>query len=233
MTITVTPEIVSTSLDSLTPYENNPRINHDAVAGIVASIKEFGFLVPIVVDKNGVLITGHTRFLAAKSLGMEVVPVIRATNLTPAQVNAFRIADNRLSENSKWDENKLSDELRVIQDMGFDLGFTGFSAEELDCLCGQIEASCLADLDYANVCGAVVEKEVVARDSITISVGTYKFFVKMKDYLNWEADLRQDYPKKSELVKELARRLGFMGSPAALDLQSIAPDTLPLEVDNG
>jgi len=82
-------------ISSIRPYENNPRINADAVDAVAASIREFGFRQPIVVDEEGVIIVGHTRYLAALKLGLEVVPVHVAVGLTPAQAKAYRIADNQ------------------------------------------------------------------------------------------------------------------------------------------
>lgn len=201
--------IVYKNPNELTPFFNNPRDNDGAVDDLMKSIDQFDFLVPIVVDKDGIIVTGHTRHKASLKMNLEEVPVIYASHLTDAQIKAFRIADNRLSENAKWDENKLSDELRSISDMGFDMAFTGFSAAELDCLCGTINASCLTELDYESVCGVVTEKEVVAKGTLIISMGNYKFYVDVPAYKAWEADLLQDFPKRADLVAELAKRLGF------------------------
>ena len=93
------------------PYENNPRVNDDAVAVVAASLKEFGFRQPIVVDVDGVIIVGHTRFKAALQLGFTEVPVHVATDLTPDQIRAYRIADNQTATHSEWDYDKLPYEL--------------------------------------------------------------------------------------------------------------------------
>lgn len=110
-------------LDKIKPYENNPRINDEAVKYVANSIKEFGFKVPIVVDKNNVIVAGHTRLKAAKSLGLDSVPIIRADDLTEDAIKAYRIADNKASEYSTWDYEKLYIELDEInldmQDFGF------------------------------------------------------------------------------------------------------------------
>ena len=118
-------------LDRLKPYENNPRQNQDAVPAVVASIREFGFKVPIIADRDGVIVAGHTRYLAAKELGMETVPVIVADDLTPAQIQAFRIADNKTAEIADWDYDLLPIELAALQDQHFDLDLIGFSSDEL------------------------------------------------------------------------------------------------------
>lgn len=102
-------------LGALYPYENNPRINDNAVEAVANSIKEFGFNVPIVIDKNNVIIAGHTRYKAAKSLGLSHVPCYRAENLTDEQVKAFRLADNKTAELAEWDFSKLEEELSNIQ----------------------------------------------------------------------------------------------------------------------
>lgn len=91
-------EVVEIKLSDITPYENNPRKNDEAVDLVANSIKEFGFKQPIVVDADGVIIAGHTRYKAAKKLGIESVPVLYATDLTDDQVKAYRLADNKVSE---------------------------------------------------------------------------------------------------------------------------------------
>lgn len=104
-------QIVERSVEELIPYENNPRNNGPAVEKVAASIKAFGFKVPIIVDKDGVIVAGHTRLLATKELGIKVVPCIVADDLTEAQVKAFRLADNKVSEFSGWDFEKLDEEV--------------------------------------------------------------------------------------------------------------------------
>jgi len=118
-------------IEDVKAYENNPRDNSGAVDAVAESIKQFGFKVPVIVDKDGVLIAGHTRILAARKLGMESVPVIKAEDLTPDQVKAFRIADNKLHELSKWDYELLPLELASLQEANFDLEMLGFDSAEL------------------------------------------------------------------------------------------------------
>lgn len=115
--------------DSLIPYANNPRLNDNAVDAVAASIKEFGFKVPIVVDGENVIINGHTRLKAAHKLGLKQVPVIVADDLTPEQVKAFRLADNKTGELAEWDMEKLDIELAEIQDLDMnDFGFDEIEA---------------------------------------------------------------------------------------------------------
>lgn len=96
--------IIEMNVDELIPYENNPRKNDEAVEKVALSISAFGFKVPIVVDANNVIVTGHTRLKAAKKLGITTVPVIKADDLTDEQIKAFRLADNKVAEFSQWDE---------------------------------------------------------------------------------------------------------------------------------
>ena len=125
-------DIVYKKVDEIIPYEKNPRINDAAVEAVAKSIKEFGFRVPLVLDKNNVIITGHTRLRSAKLLGMTEVPCIIADNLTPEQVQAYRIADNKTGEIAEWDYAFLPMELKDLQNADFDLSVLGFDTDELD-----------------------------------------------------------------------------------------------------
>lgn len=107
-------EIVYKKLKELKPYENNPRKNDKAVDALAESIKDYGFKVPCVIDADGVLVTGHTRYKAAKKLGLKEIPCIIADDLTPEQIDEFRIADNRTAENALWDKRKLLKELNKL-----------------------------------------------------------------------------------------------------------------------
>ena len=115
------------NLDDIKPYEKNPRRNDEAVQYVAASIKEFGFKVPIVIDKNNVIVAGHTRYKAAKKLGLEEVPCIVADDLTDEQVKAYRLADNKVAEKAEWDFDLLSMELEDI--FNLDMGDFGFEFE--------------------------------------------------------------------------------------------------------
>ena len=112
-------------------YPHNPRRNDHAVAAVAASIREFGFRQPIVVDTDGVTVVGSTRLKAAIQLGMKQVPVHVAVGLTPAQLKAYRIADNKTAELADWDDSLLVQELAELQKMDFDLDVVGFTADEL------------------------------------------------------------------------------------------------------
>ena len=115
--------IIEMEIKDLIPYDKNPRKNDAAVPKVMQSIKEFGFKVPIVVDKNNVIVTGHTRFKAAMKLGMTKVPVLIADDLSEEQIKAFRLADNKTAELAEWDLDKLNEELMFIEmDMSFPYG---------------------------------------------------------------------------------------------------------------
>lgn len=108
-------QIIDIKINELVPYENNPRLNEKAVEAVANSIAEFGFKVPIVIDKNNVIIAGHTRLKAAKALGYTTVPCLIADDLSEDQVKAFRLADNKVAELAEWDNEKLEEELRNIE----------------------------------------------------------------------------------------------------------------------
>ena len=120
------------SVDEVEPYDNNPRENDASVDKVVTSIGEFGWKQPIVVDSDMVVVVGHTRLKAAKRMGMDKVPVHVATDLTPEQVKAYRIMDNRAHDLSQWDYTRLRVELEGLDDLDFDLEATGFALEDLD-----------------------------------------------------------------------------------------------------
>ena len=114
------------------PYTKNPRLAPEAaIAKVAASIREFGFRQPIVVDGKGVVIAGHTRLAAAKQLGLERVPVLVAADLSPEQVKAYRLADNRTAQETTWDLTLLPIELDELAEFDLDLALTGFEPAEL------------------------------------------------------------------------------------------------------
>lgn len=134
-------KIKQVPVGDLKPYDNNPRFNDDAVEYVANSIREFGFKVPIVIDKNNVVVTGHTRLKAALELGLEEVPCIVADDLTNEQVKAFRLADNKVSELANWDYDKLDLEINDIIDLdmvdfGFELELDDAIAEEDEAIRG-------------------------------------------------------------------------------------------------
>lgn len=124
--------IINLIIEDLKEYENNPRHNDGAIDAVANSIKEFGFKVPIIIDKNNVIVAGHTRLKAARKLGLETVPCLIADDLTDDQIKAFRLADNKVSELAEWDFTKLEEELNNIElDMSmFSFDMDSFNTEE-------------------------------------------------------------------------------------------------------
>ena len=135
------------SIETIKPYENNPRINDKAVDAVMASLKEFGFRQPIVVDKDGIIIVGHTRYKAAQKLGLEKVPVHVAKDLTESQIKAYRIADNQTATIADWNYELLPIELKDLQGMDFELDLLGFSEEQLGKILEQDITAGLTDPD--------------------------------------------------------------------------------------
>ena len=125
--------IIEMKLSEIKPYEKNPRRNDDAVDAVANSIREFGFKVPIVVDDKNEIVCGHTRYKAAKKLGLEVVPCVIADDLTPEQIKAYRLADNKVGELAEWDFDLLPDELGEIHGLDMsDFGFANIEGSDVD-----------------------------------------------------------------------------------------------------
>jgi len=119
------------NIDDIRPYEKNPRVNDQAVEAVAVSLREYGFRQPIVIDADGVIIVGHTRWKAAKKLGLAKVPVHVAKDLPPEKVKAYRIADNQTNTLADWDYELLPIELKDLQAADYNLDLLGFSADEL------------------------------------------------------------------------------------------------------
>ncbi|MEM6503906.1 MAG: DNA modification methylase [Planctomycetota bacterium] len=135
MKITLTP------IDEVKPYERNPRLNDPAVEAVARSLKEFGFRQPIVVDAQHVIVVGHTRWKAAKQMGLGKVPVHVATDLSAEQIKAYRIADNQTATLAEWDYDLLPLELADLQGMNYELGLLGFAEDELNRLLASGDAT--------------------------------------------------------------------------------------------
>ena len=138
-------DVKEVKIETLQEYENNPRFNKAAVDPVAESIRQFGFKVPIIIDRNNVIVAGHTRLKAAKKLGLETVPCIIADDLTEEQVKAFRIADNKTSEISEWNFEKLETELEELAAVGFNMGDFGFDDFDIDH--SEIEEDDVPDVD--------------------------------------------------------------------------------------
>ena len=149
-------EIVEKKLSEIYPYEKNPRMNDNAVKYVAESIENYGFKVPIVVDIGGVIVTGHTRYKAAQLLGLETVPCIVADDLTDEQIRAYRIADNKTSEYSIWDNKLLLEELDNIGDL-----FTGFELPKLEeiGMLDETDNDVITDNDFCTTYEIVIRSE--------------------------------------------------------------------------
>ncbi len=123
-------KIQTVPLKDIHPYARNPRKNDEAMKNVAASIRQFGFLVPLVIDRNREIVAGHTRYKAAQSLGMKEVPCVIADELTEDQIKAFRLADNKVSEMSQWDMDLLPLELADIVMPMTDFGFQAISDDD-------------------------------------------------------------------------------------------------------
>ena len=126
-------KIETADINTIKPYENNPRkLKDSAIDKVAMSLKEYGFRQPIVVDKDRIIVVGHTRYRASKKLGFKEVPITIADNLTPEQINAYRIADNRTAEESEWDSELLKMEIKDLEDKDFKLDLLGFNEDQLN-----------------------------------------------------------------------------------------------------
>jgi hypothetical protein len=128
-------KIENKNISEIKEYQNNPRKNDNAVEKVAESIKQFGFKQPLVIDTHGNIIVGHTRYKAAKLLKLKHVPCVIADDLSKEKINAYRIADNKVSEFAEWDMGKLAEELESLSNNEF----TGFDTSEIDSILANIE----------------------------------------------------------------------------------------------
>lgn len=202
-------------INSLVPYDYNPRDNAAAIDSVAASISNFGFLIPVVVDGDNVLVAGHTRVEAAKKLGMAEVPAIRADHLNDTQINAFRLIDNKVAEMAKWDFDLLSGEIAKLSDSGLTLTDFGWTREELDCLTQMVQDDCLATEGLVDIEAQDRMRRAERRAPATARfvLGELVFFISATDYRNWVNGIRtlHDY-NETDIVADLKRRLGITES---------------------
>ena len=189
-------EIVFMAIASITPYARNARkIPAQAIEKVAASIKEFGWRQPVVVDNHGVIVCGHTRWLAAQKLGLTRIPVHTASNLTPAQIKAYRLMDNRSHQETDWDFDLLTTELLELRGLDLDLDLTGFDGHEIDSLLADPADDARADLmpdlpEHAVtipgdlwVCGAhrVLCGDATSAEDVARTVGSTNPFLMVTD----------------------------------------------------
>ena len=195
----------------LVPYQNNPRNNEKAIAAVKNSIKEFGFRVPLVIDENNVIVAGHTRFAATEGM-YDVLPCTRMIGLTQAQINAFRIVDNRVAEIAEWDTELLGGEVALLLDAGVSLTEFGFSQEELDCLSDIVDDQCLEASSIVREAERDVARHTERRTPTTSRyvLGEFVFFTSVEVYQEWANALRSSCGFDSDRIEaELRRRLGL------------------------
>ena len=185
------PDYKTASVDSLIPYARNSRTHSESqVDKIAASIKEFGFLNPVIVDGDNGIIAGHGRILAAKKLGMDKVPTVEASHLTDAQRRAYVIADNRLALDAGWDDEMLKIEIEELQNQDFNIDLLGFGEVELEGLFG-------GDADYSLL------DEYEDEELENMSEG-----VKKAIQIEFESE---DYDEAQQLIKKIRDAGGYVG----------------------
>ena len=201
----MTLEIEYLPLEALARYERNARTHSaEQVTQLVASIQEFGFTNPVLVDGDNVLIAGHGRLAAAGELGMDQVPAIRLTGLTADQIRALRIADNQLALNASWDTELLAEELSDLERLDFDLDLLGFDDDFLTGLLGDNDQQDDDEEPEGEQAGADDEQKV------SIILGPYEMSVPRRDWDRWETEVRAAVGfDKADVVAAIKERLGF------------------------
>lgn len=204
-------------LGDIQPYENNPRDNEPAIRSVANSIQSFGFLVPIVVDSDHVIVAGHTRYEASKLLGLTEVPVIVADQLTEEQIRQFRLIDNKVSELARWDYDMLSQEITALQESGVDFTDFGWSSEEIDCLTEVVADDCLSAANLSDTPAGPSDAARPRGPATTRFVfGEFVFFVPSEAYRQWANSLRSEFDyREDDILMEIKRRLGL---PVGADL---------------
>lgn len=198
------------SIDQIHPYDKNPRFNEDAIQAVANSIEEFGFNVPIMIDEQGVIIAGHTRYAAAQVLGLQDVPVVLNSNLDDDQIRAFRLVDNKVAELATWNNDFLSEEMQALGHAGIDFSVFGWTQEALDCLTEVVADDCLS-VGVA----ATLEQEDNSRNAprgpatTRMVIGEFVLRVPQGAYRSWSNEIRTegDYDD-AEIQNILLERLG-------------------------
>lgn len=197
-------------ITDIQPYPYNPRDNADAIQSVANSIRAYGFVIPIVLDENNVIIAGHTRVEAAKTLGMTEVPALLASHLTPEQATAFRLIDNKVAEGAKWDFDLLAGE---IAKLGEAVDFTqfGWRQEEIDCLKDVVADSCLTDGITVTPEEAQATSQRRAPTQARFVLGEFVFFIPAATYRNWADGIRQLHDFNEEAIAaDIKRRLSIL-----------------------
>jgi len=200
-------------VDSLVPYDRNPRDNSEAVDAVAASIQQFGFIIPIVTNSDGVIAAGHTRLLAARQLGMEQVPVVVADYLTPDQLDAFRVIDNKTAELADWNTDLLAGEISALRDSGIDFTRFGWSQEEIDCFSDMIADDCLSAGAATQLNPRRTDEEADSRRAparTRFVLGDIVFFVDQSAARAWLSDIRAEVDfEEAALTRHIKHLLGI------------------------
>ena len=215
--------IENMKLNEIIQYENNPRNNDSAVDKVAESIKEFGFKVPIIVDKDNIIIAGHTRYKAAIKLGLEIVPVIKADDLTEQQVKAFRIMDNKSSEFATWNYEALLKEMESLKLDDYNLDLTGFDLSELEQLEDKYDPKEIKEDDDFNVEEQLenIEEPISKRGDIWL-LGNNRL-------LCGDSTLKEDV---EILMNGLKANLVFTDPPYNVNYEGATADKLTIANDN-
>lgn len=200
-------------IGDIIPYPYNPRDNEKAIPAVAESIRNFGFLVPCVIDADNVLVAGHTRTEGAKLLGLDEVPCIRASNLTQDQINAFRLIDNKVSEQALWDHDLLAGEIQKLGELGLDWTSFGWDQSEIDCLSETVAADCLTATSLTETAerATASHQERRAPTQTRIVIGDLIGFVPAADYRAWIAGLRSLHNfDEAAMNADVRERLGIL-----------------------
>ena len=198
-------------ITELKNYEFNPRDNGPAIESVANSIRTFGFLIPVVVDGDDILVAGHTRVAAATLLGMHEVPTIRAEHLSPDEINAFRVIDNKVAELAKWDFDLLAGEIGKLQGSGLTLTDFGWSREEIDCLSAVVQDDCLNVEGLVDLSAQERMRRMERRAPSTARfvLGELVFFVSATDYRRWVDSIRVRYDyNEQDIIAGIKQMLG-------------------------
>ncbi len=193
-------------------YEFNPRDNAAAIDSVAKSIQTFGFLIPVVVDENDVLVAGHTRVAAAHVLGMMEVPVVKVSHLSEDEINAFRVIDNKVAELAKWDFDLLAGEIGKLQGSGLTLTDFGWTREEIDCLSAVVQDDCLNVEGLVDLSAQERMRRMERRAPATARfvLGELVFFVSATDYRRWVDSVRVRYDyNEQDIIAGLKQMLGI------------------------
>lgn len=208
-------EIAYRDIDELHDYEFNPRNNQEAIEVVRHSIRQFGFINPIIIDSDDIIVVGHTRRAAGKLEGYTRVPTIRADHLTPDQIKAFRIVDNKVGEVATWNYELLAKEIFDME--GMDMTEFGFKQEQIDCLEGMVQEDCLLTMsqeggevdDAALPANAPDNAANVAPSTTRLVLGEFVLHIPSETYQAWAREIREECEFSPDAINaEILRRLG-------------------------